>query len=84
MFLVSGLMEFQIYNGLGWLMNKLLLEFVLGPFFNSDIFIGFLLLANAWEEEDEVVLITCRVQNPDLDMVNGGVKEKLENFTNEL
>lgn len=41
-------------------------------------------IANAWEEEDEVVLITCRLQNPDLDMVNGPVKEKLENFKNEL
>ncbi|KAG6406276.1 hypothetical protein SASPL_133876 [Salvia splendens] len=40
--------------------------------------------ANAWEEGDEVVLITCRLQNPDLDMVSGAVKEKLENFTNEL
>ncbi|CAN1787695.1 Carotenoid 9,10(9',10')-cleavage dioxygenase 1, partial [Linum perenne] len=40
--------------------------------------------ANAWEEEDEVVLITCRLENPDLDMVNGAVKEKLENFANEL
>lgn len=40
--------------------------------------------ANAWEEGDEVVLITCRLQNPDLDMVNGAVKEKLDNFTNEL
>lgn len=40
--------------------------------------------ANAWEEGDEIVLITCRLQNPDLDMVNGPVKEKLENFTNEL
>ncbi|KAI4323412.1 hypothetical protein L6164_023020 [Bauhinia variegata] len=40
--------------------------------------------ANAWEEEDEVVLITCRLQNPDLDMVNGVVKGKLENFVNEL
>lgn len=40
--------------------------------------------ANAWEEGDEVVLITCRLQNPDLDMVSGNVKEKLENFTNEL
>ncbi|KAL2490283.1 Carotenoid 9 [Abeliophyllum distichum] len=40
--------------------------------------------ANAWEEGDEVVLITCRLENPDLDMVNGEVKEKLENFTNEL
>ncbi|KAI3498165.1 hypothetical protein L1887_33934 [Cichorium endivia] len=40
--------------------------------------------ANAWEEGDEVVLITCRLQNPNLDMVGGGVKEKLENFANEL
>ncbi|XP_042062413.1 carotenoid 9,10(9',10')-cleavage dioxygenase-like [Salvia splendens] len=40
--------------------------------------------ANAWEEGDEVVLITCRLHNLDLDMVNGVVKEKLENFTNEL
>ncbi|KAI6675896.1 hypothetical protein NL676_036692 [Syzygium grande] len=40
--------------------------------------------ANAWEEEDEVVLITCHLENPDLDMVNGTVKEKLENFTDEL
>ncbi|XWS35517.1 hypothetical protein CRYUN_Cryun20dG0004000 [Craigia yunnanensis] len=40
--------------------------------------------ANAWEEEDEIVLITCRLENPDLDMVNGEVKEKLENFSNEL
>ncbi|KAL6981221.1 Dixin [Sarracenia purpurea var. burkii] len=40
--------------------------------------------ANAWEEGDEVVLITCRLENPDLDMVSGTVKEKLENFANEL
>ncbi|KAI5341853.1 PREDICTED: carotenoid [Prunus dulcis] len=40
--------------------------------------------ANAWEEEDEIVLITCRLENLDLDMVNGPVKEKLENFKNEL
>ncbi|KAJ8492688.1 hypothetical protein OPV22_014409 [Ensete ventricosum] len=40
--------------------------------------------ANAWEEGDEVVLITCRLQNPDLDQVNGAVKDHLENFTNEL
>ncbi|MCH88133.1 carotenoid 910(9'10')-cleavage dioxygenase, partial [Trifolium medium] len=39
---------------------------------------------NAWEEEDEVVLITCRLENPDLDQVNGAIKEKLENFSNEL
>ncbi|XP_065870169.1 carotenoid 9,10(9',10')-cleavage dioxygenase 1 isoform X2 [Euphorbia lathyris] len=40
--------------------------------------------ANAWEEEDEVVLITCRLENPDLGMVSGEVKEKLQNFANEL
>nr|AAT68189.1 carotenoid cleavage dioxygenase 1 [Petunia x hybrida]WRM38006.1 carotenoid cleavage dioxygenase 1 [synthetic construct] len=40
--------------------------------------------ANAWEEGDEVVLITCRLPHPDLDMVNGEVKENLENFSNEL
>ncbi|XP_027113745.2 carotenoid 9,10(9',10')-cleavage dioxygenase [Coffea arabica] len=40
--------------------------------------------ANAWEEGDEVILITCRLQNPDLDMVSGIVKKKLENFSNEL
>jgi hypothetical protein len=44
----------------------------------------FLSIANAWEEGDEVVLVTCRLQNPDLDQVNGATKEKLENFTNEL
>uniref|UniRef100_A0AB38Z7G1 carotenoid 9,10-dioxygenase n=1 Tax=Paeonia suffruticosa TaxID=45171 RepID=A0AB38Z7G1_PAESU len=36
--------------------------------------------ANAWEEKDEVVLITCRLENPDLDKTNGIVEEKLENF----
>ncbi|KAM0937650.1 putative carotenoid oxygenase [Dioscorea sansibarensis] len=40
--------------------------------------------ANAWEEGDEVVLITCRLQDPDLDKVNGSVQGKLENFQNEL
>jgi hypothetical protein len=45
---------------------------------------SFFTLANAWEEEDEVVLITCRLENPDLDQVNGAIKEKLENFSNEL
>ncbi|CAH9092012.1 unnamed protein product [Cuscuta europaea] len=40
--------------------------------------------ANAWEEGDEVVLITCRIENLDLDMVNGAVKDDLENFANEL
>lgn len=47
-------------------------------------FNDFLLLANAWEEEDEIVLITCRLENPDLDLVSGEVKEKLDNFNNEL
>ncbi|KAM7472514.1 hypothetical protein LguiA_010697 [Lonicera macranthoides] len=40
--------------------------------------------ANAWEEGNEVVLITCRSENPDIDLVNGDVKEKLEQITNEL
>lgn len=40
--------------------------------------------ANAWEEGDEVILITCRLENPDLDKVNGHQNEKLENFGNEL
>ncbi|CAM0948511.1 unnamed protein product [Alopecurus aequalis] len=40
--------------------------------------------ANAWEEGDEVVLITCRLENPDLDKVNGHQDEKLESFGNEL
>ncbi|GJM95022.1 hypothetical protein PR202_ga11715 [Eleusine coracana subsp. coracana] len=40
--------------------------------------------ANAWEEGDEVILITCRLENPDLDKVNGYQSDKLENFGNEL
>ncbi|KAF9665715.1 hypothetical protein SADUNF_Sadunf16G0152500 [Salix dunnii] len=40
--------------------------------------------ANAWEEEDEIVLITCRLQDPGLDVANGAVKEKLEKFVDEL
>ncbi|KAK9089692.1 hypothetical protein Scep_028774 [Stephania cephalantha] len=40
--------------------------------------------ANAWEEGNEIVLITCRLENPNLDMVNGPVKDKLDNFANEL
>ncbi|KAG2671628.1 hypothetical protein I3760_13G005500 [Carya illinoinensis] len=40
--------------------------------------------ANAWEEEDEVVLITCRLENPNLDMLSGTIKENPENFGNEL
>ncbi|KAG5222941.1 hypothetical protein OIU77_016881 [Salix suchowensis] len=40
--------------------------------------------ANAWEEDDEIVLITFRLQEPYLDMANGAVKEKLEKFVDEL
>ncbi|KAE9592722.1 hypothetical protein Lal_00028666 [Lupinus albus] len=40
--------------------------------------------ANAWEEGDEVVLIACRIEKPDLDLVSGALKEKLESFANEL
>ncbi|CAA6653637.1 unnamed protein product [Spirodela intermedia] len=40
--------------------------------------------ANAWEEDEEVVLITCRLENPDLDMMNGDASETLDNFKNEL
>ncbi|GMY22481.1 carotenoid 9,10(9',10')-cleavage dioxygenase 1 isoform X1 [Fagus crenata] len=40
--------------------------------------------ANAWEEEDEVVLITCRLENPDLDVFDGIVKENLKNLYVEL
>ncbi|PHT92931.1 hypothetical protein T459_00813 [Capsicum annuum] len=41
--------------------------------------------ANAWEEGDGVVLITCHLQNPDLDAINGTEKEKQrDGFTNEL
>jgi len=39
--------------------------------------------ANAWEEGDEVVLVTCRLENPDL-KVNGHQSEKLENLGDEL
>ncbi|KAH7570654.1 hypothetical protein JRO89_XS05G0151500 [Xanthoceras sorbifolium] len=40
--------------------------------------------ANAWEEDDEVVLITCRIANPDRDLLNGPVKEKPVNSAIEL
>ncbi|PON40749.1 Carotenoid cleavage dioxygenase [Trema orientale] len=40
--------------------------------------------ANAWEEEDEVVLITCHYENIDFDMISGTVKEKLGSFSTEL
>ncbi|VAI11950.1 unnamed protein product [Triticum turgidum subsp. durum] len=40
--------------------------------------------ANAWEEGDEVILITCRLNNLDLDQVNGHQSDKLEDPGNEL
>ncbi|XP_050283888.1 carotenoid 9,10(9',10')-cleavage dioxygenase 1-like isoform X2 [Quercus robur] len=40
--------------------------------------------ANAWEEEDEVVLITCRYENIDMDRLNGIVKEELKILSSEL
>ncbi|KAH7863344.1 hypothetical protein Vadar_016275 [Vaccinium darrowii] len=40
--------------------------------------------ANSWEEGDEVVLISYRNANLDLEMISGKVKEKFENFTVEL
>ncbi|XP_062115359.1 carotenoid 9,10(9',10')-cleavage dioxygenase 1-like [Humulus lupulus] len=40
--------------------------------------------ANAWEEEDEVVLITCRLDNIDMNMISGAIEEKLEHFRTEL
>jgi len=40
-------------------------------------------IANAWEEGDEVVLVTCRLENPDL-KVNEHQSEKLENLGDEL
>ncbi|XP_058094658.1 carotenoid 9,10(9',10')-cleavage dioxygenase 1-like isoform X2 [Magnolia sinica] len=62
-------------------MNRKILG-VLWVSFNT--FSCFLVLANAWEEEDEIVLVTCQIENPELDMVSGPVKEKLKNFINEL
>jgi len=58
-------------------------DFFLSSWVRSN-FICWLLLANAWEEEDEIVLITCRLQDPGLDVANGAVKEKHENFVDEL
>ncbi|XP_076950227.1 carotenoid 9,10(9',10')-cleavage dioxygenase 1-like [Bidens hawaiensis] len=40
--------------------------------------------ANAWEEGDEVILIACRLERPNLDMVGVGLKERLDNFKSEL
>uniref|UniRef100_A0A2N9I0T9 carotenoid 9,10-dioxygenase n=1 Tax=Fagus sylvatica TaxID=28930 RepID=A0A2N9I0T9_FAGSY len=40
--------------------------------------------ANAWEEEDEVILITCRLENLDMDILNGIVKDELKSLSTEL
>ncbi|KAG9138230.1 hypothetical protein Leryth_001448 [Lithospermum erythrorhizon] len=40
--------------------------------------------ANAWEEGDEVILITCRLDKIDLEMLGGTCKEKLESLGNEM
>ncbi|EOA34904.1 hypothetical protein CARUB_v10019983mg [Capsella rubella] len=40
--------------------------------------------ANAWEEDDEVVLITCRHDNPDINIFSGNAKEKVEHCSREL
>ncbi|VAI11956.1 unnamed protein product [Triticum turgidum subsp. durum] len=40
--------------------------------------------ANAWEEGNEVILITCRHNNVDLDQVNGNQRDKLEDRGNKL
>lgn len=50
----------------------------------SDYFNFIVLLANAWEEDDEIVLITCRFENPDIEVASGRLKENLENIKNEL
>lgn len=42
------------------------------------------LSANSWEEGEEIVLISCRLEFVDLDIFNGSIKEKFENFTCEL
>ena len=49
-----------------------------------NFFDDFLLLANAWEEEDEVVLITCRYENIDMERLIGIVKEELKILSSEL
>nr|UBZ25138.1 carotenoid cleavage dioxygenase 2L [Crocus sativus] len=40
--------------------------------------------ANAWEENDEVVLFTCRLESPDLDMLSGPAEEEIGNSKSEL
>ncbi|XP_062115357.1 carotenoid 9,10(9',10')-cleavage dioxygenase 1-like [Humulus lupulus] len=37
--------------------------------------------ANAWEEDDEVVMISCRIENSDLGLYSGQVKEKFDTTT---
>ena len=51
---------------------------------HTDLFNDFLSLANAWEEEDEVILITCRHENLDMDILTGIVKDELKSLSTEL
>ncbi|KAI5073066.1 hypothetical protein GOP47_0011079 [Adiantum capillus-veneris] len=39
---------------------------------------------NAWEEDDEVVLYTCRLPEVDLEIAAGSVKDSFKRFQNEL
>lgn len=61
------------------LFQSLMHEVLLEP-----LILNFMYLANAWEEDEEVVLITCRTENLDLEIFNGPLKEKTENFSMEL
>jgi hypothetical protein len=74
---------FQIFNLL-WFITKLQLKLILLACVHTDLFNDFLSLANAWEEEDEVILITCRLENLDMDILNGIVKDELKSLSTEL
>eukprot|EP01018_Ginkgo_biloba_P029916 Gb_40118 [translate_table: standard] len=40
--------------------------------------------ANAWEEDDQIILYSCRMPDIDLEIASGPVKKKLKNYQNEL
>lgn len=42
------------------------------------------LLANAWEEGDEVVLVTCRLAKLDMDLFMGTTQSTFEDSKTEL
>lgn len=52
--------------------------------FLNELGSNFVFAANAWEEGDEVVLITCRFENMNLDMLSENVQENPQDLTNEL